>query len=178
MADFDSSLPIRTENPADVAATIVDSTGANNWEVDANGIGQVNLNDGTNALVINGDGSVNANIVQAVVGDELHIYDTASAIAPNTPTDVIDYTVTALKTLILKQFQAACSGKAKVEVKVGPAASELTVYTGFISTASGQVEVKFAQPIEVVAGDKVLVTVTNKDNANTDLYAFINGNEV
>lgn len=60
MADYDSSLPVRTETPADIANTIVDSTGTYNWVIDANGIGQVNLNDGTNALAINADGSLSS----------------------------------------------------------------------------------------------------------------------
>lgn len=178
MADFDSSLPVRTENDGDVVAKIVDSTNAFTWLIDANGIGQVNLNDGTNELTINSDGSINVNVVQAVVGDEKHIYDTATAIAPNTPTDVVDYTVTAATTFILKQVFAACAGKSKVEVLVGPSGSEVSQAVAFISTANGNVDIKFAQPIEVAAGDKILVTMTNKDNANTDLYAFINGNEV
>lgn len=179
MADYDSSLPIRTENDGDVVSKIGDGTTPSQyWEILSTGEGVVTMRQNGNTMVINSDGSINANIVQGVVGDEKHVYGTSSAIAPNTPTNVINYTVTALKTFVLKQFQAACSGKCKVEVKAGPTGSELTLAVAFISTANGFVETKFAQPVEVAPGDKILVIMTNKDNANTDLYAFINGNEV
>jgi len=179
MADYDSSLPVRTEADGDVVSKIGDGTTPSQyWEILSTGEGVVTMRQNGNVMVVNADGSINANIVQGVVGDEVHVYATSSSIAPNTPTNVVNYTVTALKTLVLKHVQAACSGKCKVELKTGPTGSETTKAVGFISTASGQVEWKFAQPIEVIAGDKVLVVMTNKDNANTDLYAFINGNEV
>jgi hypothetical protein len=205
MADYDSSLPIRTETNADVVASISDSTGANQWIIDGNGIGQVNLNDGTNALVIgsngeltvvfdptakiqiwdgtddlviNGDGSINVNVVDAVAGAEVHVYGTASASVPGTPSTVVSYTVTAGKTLQLKAFSASFSGKGKAELKAGTPSSETTRAVAFCSTASGSVEITFPQPIEVVAGDKVLLILTNKDNANADVYGFINGNEI
>ena len=112
------------------------------------------------------------------MGDDIHEFDTTVGGVPGTPTTVIDYTVTVGKTLLLKSVQASASGKAKVELKTGPAASELTKSVGFVSTASGEVQWQFPQAIEVVAGHKVLVIVTNRDNANADLYAWINGVEV
>ena len=157
---------------------IYDGAGTNSWVVDGNGIGQVNLNDGTDALDINTDGSINVNVVQSTVGDDIHVYDTTASAVPATPETVIDYTVTTAKTLLLKSYYAACSGKAKFELKTGPSASELTKHVGFLSTSSGQAEVTFPQPIEVVAGDKVLVIVTNMDKQNADVYAAINGAEV
>ena len=56
MADYDSSLPIRTETDGDAVVKVAGSTIANIWDIDANGIGQVNLNDGTNSLVISASG--------------------------------------------------------------------------------------------------------------------------
>jgi len=70
------------------------------------------------------------------------------------------------------------SGKIKVELKTGPAASEVLEVVSFNSTATPDVLITLAQPIEVAAGNKVLLIVTNKDNANQDLYGFINGLEV
>jgi predicted aspartyl protease len=224
MADYSSSQPVRTETAGDVVAKIVDTGGTNEWSIDANNIGQVNLNDGTNSLVIgaggeitvtfatgaevkitdgtddlevntdgsintvitdgtdtldiNTDGSINVNIVTAAVSGEVHEYDTTSATAPNTPTTVVDYTVTAATTLLLKSWQIAGSGKVKGELKVGPAASEVTKAVAFITSSNGTHTEVFPAPIEVVAGDKVLVVMTNRDQANADLYAWINGNEV
>ena len=247
MADYDSSLPIRTETDGDAVVKVAGSTIANIWDIDANGIGQVNLNDGTNSLVIsasggiaisipagekiiitdgtddlginadgsinvdgsvqiddgtdtlaintdgsinsiitdgtdtldiNTDGSINVNVVQSVQGDEVHVYGTTSGGVPGTANTVVDYTVTALKTLLLKGYYAACSGKFKYELQAGTAASETTRHTGFGSTSSGDKWIEFPQPIEVAAGDKVLVVVTNNDKANADVYAAINGFEI
>jgi hypothetical protein len=261
MADYNSSLPIRTEADGDVVAQIAGSTVANIWDVDANGIGQVNLNDGTNALVIgasgeltaalasgsevqitdgtdtllvntdgtigigdgteqllintdgsiltqitdgtnalvigsngevtslisdgtdslaiNTDGSLNVNIISSSISaTEYHQYGTTSAGVPGTPSTVISHTTTALKTFILKQLGASGSGKCKVEVKTGTPSSETTKLVFFLSSSDNNQEITFAQPIEVAAGDNTLVVMTNRDNANADLYAFINGNEV
>jgi len=179
MADYDSSLPVRTENDGDVIAKIADgTTPAQQWEILATKEGVVTIREGGNVLSVNPDGSINANLVQAVTATEKHIYDTASAVAVNTPTDVVDYTVTAATTFILKSWKVAASGKAKYEVKVGPTGSEVTVDVGFLSTATGTDQVTLPSPIEVVAGDKILVTMTNIDKGAQDLYAFVNGNEV
>lgn len=248
MADYDSSLPVRTETDGDVVSKIVDTTGSNIWSIDANSIGQVNLNDGTNSLVLNADGSlpiepiagseiiitdgtdtleVNADgslnvdgsvqiddgtdtlaintdgSVNSVITDgtdtlevntdgsinvvvqeagvsatEIHEYATSTAVAPNTPTTVVDYTVTAGKTLVLRSWKIACSGKAKGSLQIGPAASEVEEDVSFVSTSDGNAQVTFPAPIEVAAGEKVLVVMTNRDKANADLYAWINGNEV
>jgi len=239
MADYDSSLPVRTENDGDIGARIVDSTNTYVWSIDANGIGQVNINDGSNALVINADGSlltqltdgtnalvINANggittvmtdgtdtvaidasgnlstlitdgtdvlavnadgsinviMQETVSGGEVHAYDTLSALAPNTPTDVVTYTVTGGKTLRLMAVQGAASGAFKCEVFAGvtagtpPTATPVAVFFG--STAGGSIEHTFPQPIEIAAGLDVVLKFTNRDKQNMDVYGFINGNEV
>lgn len=209
MADYDSSLPIRTEiNPSAVDVTVSIADGTTNtqlWTIDTNGIGQVNLNDGTNSLaigtsgeitvtfdstskvqiwdgsddlVINGDGSINVNVVDAVAGAEVHVYGTVATGVPGTPNTVVSYTVTTGKTLQLKAAQCAFSGKGKAELKAGTPSSETTRAVWFVSSASGFGEITFPQPIEVVAGDKVLLILTNNDKANADVYGFINGNEI
>jgi len=239
MADYDSSLPVRTETDGDIGARIVDSTNTYVWSIDANGIGQVNLNDGTNSLVLNTDGSVLAQITDGtnalvigasgelttivtdgtdtiaidgsgnlstlvtdgtdtlevnadgsinvvlqstVSGGEVHAYDTLAALAPNTPTDVVTYTVTGGKTLRLMAVQGAASGAFKCEVFAGvtagtpPTATPVAVFFG--STAGGSIEHTFPQPIEIAAGLDVVLKFTNRDKQNMDVYGFINGNEV
>jgi len=70
MADFDSSLPIRTENDGDVVINVSDpSTPANKLAVEADGSVNVNatfptgskigITDGTDDLEVNADGSIN-----------------------------------------------------------------------------------------------------------------------
>jgi len=180
MADYDSSLPVRTESDGDVVVKVGDgTTPAQQWEVLADGRGSVNVTDGTDDLVVNPDGSINVNQVSTTVGTDVHEYATSAAVAIDTPTDVVDYTVTTAKTLLLKSVQAAASGKCKIEVKAGTPASEATVAVFFLSTAMGSQDFIFPQPIEVVGDDKVLVTMTNIENAQPqDLYAYINGVEL
>jgi hypothetical protein len=194
MADYDSSLPVRTNTAGDVVSKICDGTTITQlWNIDTNGIGQVNLNDGTNALVIgtggevsaiitdgttpmsvNLDGSINVNLVTALSGGEIHVYGTTTGMAPNTPAVVVTHTVTAFKTFQLKTVEGAASGAFKMEVKVAAASKAVA----FGSTAGGTVQVHFDQPIEVTAGVAVTLTFTNRDKANMDVYGFINGVEV
>jgi len=215
MADYDSSLPVRTEADGDVVSKLVGLTTANVAEVntaneqlvhDTDALAElqtivtavttgpinvaatnldirdlthvsdsVKIGDGTDFLEVNGDGSINVNVVSAALSaTEKHIYNTVVAGIPNTPNDVATYTVTAAKTFILKQWMAAGSGKFKASLSV----NAVIVDTQFNSTATPNVERTIASPIEVPAGQIIKVIVTNKDMANQDLYAFINGNEV
>jgi len=200
MADYDSSLPIRTETDGDVVVKIGDGTTASQyWAIDSSGRGLVTVEDasgntivinadcslstvvtdGTDTLGINADGSINVIIQdEGVVAGEVHEYGTVVAGVPGTENTVVDYTVTALKTMKIKSVQASASGKFKGELQIGPSGSEVTVATFFGSTSTGSVEVLFPANLEVVAGDKVLVVVTNNDKANADVYAFVNGIEV
>lgn len=221
MADYASSLPVRTEvlnsTGADIQVSIADGTNASQlWNIDTNGIGQVNLNDGANSLVIdanggitttvtdgtdtiaidasgnlstivtdgtdtldiNADGSLNVHVLDTTAGDQVHVFNTLSPAVPNTPANVVSYTVTALKTFLLKGVGFAGSGKAKFELKAGTPSSETTRAVGFVTTAAGFGELTFSSQIEVAAGDNIIVVGTNMDKANQDLYAWINGTEV
>jgi hypothetical protein len=194
MTDFDSSLPVRTENDGDIGARIVDSTNAYVWSIDSNGIGKVNLSDGTTELTINAtegsiitrvsdgttqmavntDGSINVVVQNTVSGGEVHAYGTTAGMAPNTPATVATHTVTALKTFRIMSIQGAASGAFKFELKVG--ATSYAV--GFGSTAGGSQEIVFPQPIEAAAASVVTLVMTNRDKQNMDVYGFINGVEV
>lgn len=222
MADYDSSLPIRTETNGDVKNTlaggvtpanlaevnssnellvkdtdletvltdgsqkVVITDGTDDVAVNADGSlnvvfptgAQIEITDGTDTLAINSDGSINVVVADEVAGNEYHGYGTVSAGVPGTPNTVVDYLVTAGFTLQIKAIQAACSGKAKFELLTGTDGSETTKAVGFISTASGFGEIVFPQPIEVAAGDSVLLIITNNDKANADVYGFVNGNEI
>jgi len=157
MADFDSSLPVRTKTDGDIVSKITD---------------------GTNNLEINSDGSINANIIDSLAGAEVHVFRKVMSGIPNTENTVVNYTVTVGKTLQLKAIQASASGKFKFELKTGPSSSESTRVVGFGSTPTGTIETVFPQSIEVVAGNKVLLIITNKDQVSSDVYGFINGNEI
>lgn len=114
------------------------------------------------------------------LGTDVHDYQTSSAVAAGATVNH-DYTVTALKTLKLGEIEAAGSGKIKVELKI-----ETGVGTGvyankgvwFNSTANPNVDTVFARALDVAAGVKVRISITNKDNQAQDVYSFINGYEV
>jgi hypothetical protein len=93
MADFDSSLPIRTENAGDVISKICDAT-VESQQLKVNADGSIDVNtslpagtkviitDGTDDLQINADGSINT----VVTATDLDIRDLAFA------TDKVDVT--------------------------------------------------------------------------------------
>ena len=193
MSDFDSSLPIRTETDGDVVAGIVDSgdvridpalkgtqtdgtqktqivsaTG-DAWDIDANGAGLIRW-DVSDPIPVT--------IEDAMAGDEINVFATAVAGVPNTPVTVLTFTVNTGKILRLRIASASASGKVKIEVKAGTPASETVRAVRFIGTAQNNADALFPTPLEVVAGDNVLIVMTNTDKANQDLYANISGNEV
>jgi hypothetical protein len=203
MADFNFAQPVRSvddnTDAGDLLVTQINggTTPANKAEVNGtnellvkdtdvetavtavddtlnNGTGLIKVWDGTDTVAVNDDGSINVNVVDTQVGDQIHVYGTAVGGVPNTATDTATYTVTVAKILLLKAAQGAASGKAKIELLVGGVAKA----TAFVGTGSSAFEFIFPSPIEVAAGVIVKVQITNKDNANQDLYGFINGIEV
>jgi hypothetical protein len=137
------------------------------------------ITDGTDALDVNPDGSINVNVISAVMAGEVHEYGSTVDTAAGATADVVDYTVTAATTLILRGWSASSSGKARAELLVGPAASEVSQAVRFISTSNGGFSETFPEAIEVAAGDKVLVSITNNEPGQaTNLYAWINGREI
>lgn len=113
-------------------------------------------------------------------GAEVNSAQTSAAVAAGATAD-LEYTVTAGKTLQLTQLVCAASGKAKFEIKTETASGSGTFTSRFVlfnSTAQPVTEVSLKEPIAVVAGAKVRVTVTNRDSQAQDVYATISGHEV
>jgi hypothetical protein len=113
-------------------------------------------------------------------GDEINDYSTAAAVAGGA-TSNHDYTVTALKTLLLTQIEASASGKMKIEVQVesGVASGSFaTKFVQFNSTATPNMSIKLSQQITVAAGVRVRIIRTNKDGSAMDLYSSICGVEI
>jgi hypothetical protein len=115
-----------------------------------------------------------------IAGTEIVDFNTAAAIAA-AGTSNHSYTVTAAKTLLLKQVEASASGKAKIEVQIetGVATNVYTTkFVQFNSTATTNMSIHLESPIAVAAGVRVRVIRTNKDNQAQDLYSTILGQEV
>lgn len=154
----------------------------------ANALAVSIASDQSNIPILLKDESGNAysatNPLQVVVieseGSEINNYQTSASLASNSSVD-LDYTVTALKTLKLSQFQFSASGKAKFELKIETAVGSGTFSTKFVffnSTANPNVDFALKEHIDVAAGVKVRVTITNKDVQAQDVYSTICGHEV
>jgi len=112
-------------------------------------------------------------------GTEINDYNTASAIAAGA-TSNHDYTVTALKTLLLTQIEATSSGRMKIEVQIETGVASGVFNTRFVqfsSTAETNMSIHLDAPITVAAGVRVRVIRTNRDNQAQDLYSTISGQE-
>lgn len=106
-------------------------------------------------------------------GTEICDYSSAAAVAAGgTSNHTYAVTVTDLE---LWQIEASASGKCKIEIKVGVAASEVTKAVLFNSTANPNMSLKLEKPIKVAAGEQVLIIRTNKDNQPQDLYSSVIG---
>ena len=228
MADYNSSLPVRTQANGDVAVFLADGTtpsqvasvdtfgsqasiikdaSGNAVTTQANGT-QRALDVGINVAGVQVDprnirALTSADVVSANIrdntgtafsasnplpvslsssnaGTEINDYNTAAALAAAGVSNH-DYTVTALKTLLLSQIWASASAKLKIEVQIetGVATGVFTSkFVGFNSTSNPNIPVPLSQPISVAAGVRVRVIRTNKDNQAQDVYSTICGSEV
>lgn len=131
-----------------------------------------------------GNAYSSTNPLQVVVieseGDEINDYQTSAAVAAGSSVD-LDYTVSALKTLQLTQFHGSASGRAKFELKAETGVGTNTFNTKFVffnSTANPNVDISLKDAIAVLAGVRVRVTITNRDNQPQDVYSTVSGHEV
>lgn len=114
------------------------------------------------------------------VGTEVNNYNTASAIAAGASSNH-DYTVTAGKTLFLRQVESSASGRIKMEIQVETGVATgvfLTRFVQFGSTSVGNMSIHLESPISVAAGVRVRVIRTNRDLLPQDVYSTICGQEV
>ncbi len=197
MSDYNSSLPVRTQNNGDVAVKVVDGLiPSQQLAIDSSGRVVVKIQDASGSDISQTAGALNvslrdeagnaysnSNPLQVTVleseGVEVNNYDVASAIAVGATANH-DYVVTAGKTLQLSQFHAAASGKMKVEVQVETAVASgvfLTKWVFFNSTANPNTSLTLKECISVLAGVKVRIAKTNKDSQAQDLYSTISGHE-
>lgn len=188
MPDFDAPQPVRSDftgqTSKDLIAKIGDATSplTQQLKVDAQGRTESTISDPTTPaqkLKVNVDGSINANIVSALSGGEVHDYDTAASVA-SAATSNHDYTVTASTILKLHQIIVSSAGKLKAELQVKEGGVFVTKAVRF-AMPKEDIDLVFKMPIEVDAGEtapQVRIIRTNLDNQATDLYSTIIGDEV
>jgi hypothetical protein len=114
-------------------------------------------------------------MVSGSAGTEVHEYSTAAAVAAGA-TSNHDYTVAAT-TFLFKGVLATGSGKMKVEIQIDPdgLSGYSTKFIAFNSTATPNMDIWFAQHMELASGAKIRVIRTNKDNQAQDVYSTIMG---
>jgi len=170
---------------------IVGSTDANRWEIDASGLGQVDVAahalTNANAWPVSRDNAANTELNPIYVhntntvlsGNEIHDYDTAAAVASDA-VDNHDYVVTGT-TFLLKSVIVSGSGNIKFELQTGPSATLATVAVGFLTGRQGDTKQLFFDPaieVPITGIGTIRVIRTNRQGAATDLYSTIIGNDV
>lgn len=190
MADFASSLPVRTENAGDVEIKVVDATlSSQKLKVNADGSLDVNatisatnldirdlshsqdsvkVGDGIDFLAINSDGSINVKIADISPGTSVNDFNTVASVAGNATST---HTYTSTGNFYLQQIESSGSGKMKIIVKVNGA----TKFTRFNSTANTNMSIKLSQPIIATVGQTVTIERTNLELFAKDVYSTISG---
>lgn len=133
--------------------------------------------DSSGRLHVNVGNTVGVTFGEALSTTEVNDYDTASAVAA-AGTDNHDYTVVG--TMRLKQISCSASGKMKVELQVGPVGTLVSKGVWFNSTSNPNIDIIFAQPIEVpnASTGTVRLVRTNLEAVAQDVYSLIIGNDI
>jgi len=129
-------------------------------------------------LSMNAAGALRVTVVDpSVSAAEIDDYNTTAAVAVG-GTANHDYTVTALKTLIINRIWASASGRIKVTVTIDPAGTPAVKFVAFNSTANPNIDIPVNGDIEVAAGTVVRITIENCDEDAQDVYSTLLGDEV
>jgi hypothetical protein len=112
-------------------------------------------------------------ITSASAGTPIQYYATSASLAAGSSA-TITYTVPTGHTFSLERIWATASGKIKIVVQSG----STTIFTGFNSTASPNIDLTVTAPPTIAAAGTVNVIITNEDKAAFDVYATIEGNQL
>jgi outer membrane biosynthesis protein TonB len=176
MADFDSSLPVRTTANEELqvktkAGSVVDSN-LKQLNGVAPSVNTGNADAGTQRVVL----ATN----QPTVAVSFSTSYKAPRIDHNTVASIgagasSTHNFTPSANFRLEDVYASSSGQMKVEIKVGPTGSEVTKAVLF--TSKGHLSEKWSvtQPVQVTTADSVKVVRTNLDNQSMDVYSSIQG---
>jgi hypothetical protein len=178
MADFDSSLPVRTESAGDLEVKIVDgTTTTQKASVDSDGavLVKAKLNDES------GSAFSASNPLPVYVSDnegsELVDFDQASSIASGSSANH-SYAPSG-NALKVKQVILSASGKARFEIKYGTTSSEASKIVVFNSTAEPSKTINLSSPATVADGtDTIIIVKKNLESSAQDLYSTIVGDLV
>lgn len=207
MGDYQGSKPVQTVRDDEFKIKIVDfasgGTATAGLKIETDGSVNVRLSDGTDALAINADGSVNTvashttsstkvgdgtdflainadgsiNVVASLNdGAEVVDYGTSAAVAAAASAN-FDYVVTDTKTFKGSFVTVGARGACKVEIGTWNGTTFTPLKVVFQAPAENN---PIAIPSVKLLGDAtaaIRVTVTNQDKAASDLYCTIEGAE-
>jgi len=111
-------------------------------------------------------------VTSAVPGTPIQFYATSVALAAGA-SHTFTYTVAAGHTFSLERVWASGSGKIKAVVQNGAS----TIFVGFNSTASPNIDMTVVAPPTIAAAGTVNVVITNNDLLAFDVYVTIEGNQ-
>jgi hypothetical protein len=133
-------------------------------------IGAVNLDVGSSP--VSTTNPVPVTIVDSVPGTPIQNYQTFTALAAGA-THTFTYTVVAAHTFTLQRVWSTASGKIKSLVQN----NGTTIFVGFNSTATPNIDMTLMTPPTIAAGNTVTVAITNNDLLPFDVYVTIEGNQ-
>lgn len=142
-------------------------------------LGQTTMAASLPVTIASNQTAIPVSIAATATGTQKTQYSTSASVAAN-GTATNTYTVTGGKTLSLGKIWVSGSGKLKAVVQTGPAASLVTQFVGFSSTANPNISIDMADmPIAVpsTSTGEVVITITNTDNQAQDVYSTIIGVE-
>ena len=109
-------------------------------------------------------------------GEEIFDFNGSATDVVRHGTDTHTYTVPTGKTLRLSQVMCTASGKAKFEIAVGAAGSEVTMGVRMVSSSNNNADWTLnTKSIHVASGENVKITRTNRDYQAQALYTTIVG---
>lgn len=111
-------------------------------------------------------------VTSSAAGTAIQDYHTSASLAAAASV-TFTYTVVAAHTFNLQRVWASASGKIKVVVQLGAS----TIFAGFNSTATPNIDITVTSPPTIAAAGTVNVIITNDDVAAMDVYATIEGNQ-
>lgn len=184
MSDINSSMPVKTEADIDerLQSKIVDYTvPTQGMTVDADGDAHVKakLRDDAGNAFGTAANPIFVSQTDESPGNEIIDRQTTASVVKDAST-THDYTVNALKTLLVQSAIISASGEFKVEVQKETALASgvfNTVYDAFAQAARPFVQIEIHKILKQVAGAKIRIKITNKDNTQ-DVYSTLQGIEV
>jgi hypothetical protein len=173
MADFDSAMKIRQDDPSKLQATV---KGFGTAGAPDSGVVTIQGIAGMTPLKVQGDSDNADGVPSGYMRNAAD--DTEVALAANASAEVAALVFT--RAGYLKACAFSASGRAKFEVFIGATfAAAVTAGSvwipGFTTPAKPADQIDFPSPIPVAAGDSAFVRVRNDDKEAMDCYAAIDG---